>query len=127
VAYWIFETCVKYVRIRSEVGGFVCQGRHVTTNVLCYLHISRMSLLYNTTHAYIGETDNGRQSSVAVIWDNNRDRIRRVEERKVRGRLMQSQAIVISISAQMVTHLRPFFMNSGTFVFQIQSFSIWKQ
>ncbi len=36
-------------------------------DVYSLLHISRMSLLHNTIHAYIGETYNERQSRVVVI------------------------------------------------------------
>jgi len=36
-------------------------------DVYWLLHNSRMSLLHNTTHAYIGETNNERQFSVTVI------------------------------------------------------------
>ncbi len=101
---WLELICCEIFRILSMVV-LTTNWRSSFTGTLgndvyWLLHISRMSLLHNTTHAYIGETGNGWQSSVAVIWDNNRDRIRRVEERKVRGRLMQGQPIVISISAQ---------------------------
>jgi hypothetical protein len=55
---------------RSGSGQLLAIGPYVTivtTNVLCYLPISRIFLLHNTTHAYIGETYNERQSREAVI------------------------------------------------------------